>query len=64
MAPKEATSRFYFSLTFQLAGEDITKVTQINQMPLYLILNGASLLKDKRIKEMNEIKKMEQNHRK
>jgi hypothetical protein len=58
--PKEATARFYFTLTFQLAGEDITKLKQIENMSVYLVLNAASLLKDKRIQEMNELKKLEQ----
>jgi hypothetical protein len=29
-------------------------------MSVYLVLNAASLLKDKRIQEMNELKKLEQ----
>lgn len=58
--PREATARFYFTLTFALAKEDITKIKQIENMSVYLVLNTASLLKDKRIQEMNEIRKMEQ----
>ena len=58
--PKEAAARFYFGLTLQLAGEDITKIKQIENMPVYLVLNTASQIKDRRIAERNEIKKMQQ----
>jgi len=60
MGKKESTARFYFTLTFQLANEDITKIKQIDKMSVYLILNTAAHLKDKRIKEMNDLKKLEQ----
>ena len=58
--PKEATARFYFTLSIQLAGEDITKLKQMETMSTYLLLNYASYLKDKRIKELNDLKKLEQ----
>lgn len=56
---KEAAARFYFGLTLTLANEDITKIQQIENMPVYLVLNTASQIKDKRIQEQNEIKKMQ-----
>jgi hypothetical protein len=58
--PQETTARFYFTLTFNLAGEDITKIAQIEKMNVYLVLNTAAILKDKRIKEQNELRKLEQ----
>ena len=57
MAPTEATARFYFELSFTLAGDDLTKISQLNKTNMYLCLNTASLLKDRLIKEQNEMKK-------
>lgn len=54
----EATARFYFQLTHQLANEDITKFSQIEELSLYLCLNRSALIKDKMIAEQNEIKKL------
>lgn len=59
MASKENTVRFYFNLTYQLAGEDITKVQQMDDIPMYLCLNVAALLKERHDKEQEEIRKME-----
>jgi hypothetical protein len=59
MGKKESTARFYFTLTLQLANEDITKIKQIDKMSVYLVLNTASILKDKRTKEINEMKKQQ-----
>ena len=59
MASKENTIRFYFTLTYQLAGEDITKVQQMDDIPMYLCLNVAALLKERHDKEQEEIRKME-----
>ena len=56
--PSEATARFYFQLTYQLAKEDLTKFHQIEDMSVYLCLNTASLIKDKIISEQNEMKKI------
>jgi hypothetical protein len=56
--PSEATARFYFQLTYQLAKEDLTKFHQIEEMSVYLCLNTASLIKDRIISEQNEMKKL------
>lgn len=56
--PSEATARFYFQLTYQLAKEDLTKFHQIEEMNVYLCLNTASLIKDRIIQEQNEMKKL------
>lgn len=56
--PSEATARFYFQLTYQLAKEDLTKFHQIEEMSVYLCLNTCSLIKDRNIQEQNEIKKL------
>jgi hypothetical protein len=59
MGATEATLRFYFQLTYELANRDITKIEQIENTNLYLCLNTASLMKDMIIKERNELKKLE-----
>ena len=59
MGKKEAAFRYYFSITFNLAGEDITKINQIDELPLLLCLNTASLMKERMEKQMEEMKKME-----
>ena len=61
MAPSETTARFYFELTYQLSTEDITKIEQLNDMNMYLCLSTASLIKDRVIKQQNEIKQMKKN---
>lgn len=58
VASKENTIRFYFSLTYQLAGEDVTKVQQMDDIPMYLCLNVAALIKERHDKEQDEIRKM------
>lgn len=60
MDPVQSAARYYFTLTLSLANQDITKITQINQLPVYLVLNTASLLKDQRIQEQNELKKLKE----
>lgn len=54
----QATIRFYFTLTYQLCGEDITKMEQMDDVNTYLCLNVASLLKERHLKEQEEIRKM------
>ena len=58
LGPAQNTARFYFALTFNLAKEDLTKIKQIEEMPVYLVLNTASHIKDKNIAEINELKKL------
>ena len=55
----EAAARFFFELTYQLAQEDITKFEGINESNLYLCLNAASLIKDRIIKQENEMRKLQ-----
>ena len=59
MGKKEAAFRYYFSITLNLAGEDITKINQIDELPLLLCLNTASLMKERMEKQREELKKME-----
>lgn len=54
----EATARFYFQLTYQLSGDDITKFQQIESLSVYLCLNTAALIKDRIIKEQEDLKKL------
>ena len=54
----EATIRFYFALTYNLAKEDITKIQQIDELPLYLCLNTAALVKERYLKEKQELDKL------
>ena len=63
LPPSQSAARFYFDLTYQLAKEDITKMDRLNELPLYLCLNTASLLKDRFIKHQNELKKLEREQR-
>ena len=58
MDTKTTTARFYFTLIYQLAKEDITKYSEITNMNLYLCLNTASLMKEKYEREKEEIEKM------
>lgn len=58
ISPKESSSRFYFELTLSLCQEDITKFPMVEGMNVYLILNTCSVLKDRRIKEENELKQL------
>ena len=64
MASKENTIRFYFTLTYQLAGEDITKVQQMDDIPMYLCLNVAAMMKERHDKEQEEIRKIERQMKK
>ena len=59
MSKEQITARFYFALTLSLCKEDLTKIQQIEEMPVYLILNTASHIKDRQIQEMNELKKLQ-----
>jgi hypothetical protein len=59
MGKKEAAFRYYFSITLNLAGEDITKINQIDELPLLLCLNTASMMKERVQKQNEEMKKME-----
>jgi lipoprotein NlpI len=61
---KEATIRFYFALTYQLAKEDILKIEQMDSVPTYLCLNVAALMKERHDKEQEEIKKIERQMKK
>jgi hypothetical protein len=59
MGKKETTIRFYFNLTYQLATEDITKMEQIDNLSLYLCLNISALMKERFLKQKEELKKLE-----
>lgn len=59
MVASESAARFYFELTFELIKGDLTKYDQLNEQNMYLCLNAASLIKDRAIKELNELKKLE-----
>ena len=56
---RQSAIRYYFALTFQLAGEDITKMEQIDTQSLYLCLNVSSMLKERYLKQKEELKKLE-----
>jgi len=58
MAPKEATARFYFQLTYMLAKEDITKMREVEKENLYLCLSVAALIKDQNEKQKEELRKI------
>jgi hypothetical protein len=64
MGKKEAAFRYYFSITLNLAGEDITKVNQIDELPLLLCLNTSSIMKERIEKQREEMKKMEKQYKK
>jgi lipoprotein NlpI len=64
MASKENTIRFYFTLTYQLAKEDITKIQQMDDIPMYLCLNIAAMMKERHDKEQEEIRKIERQMKK
>ena len=59
MDTKGSTARFYFTLTYRLAKEDVTKLNQVENTNLYLCLNTASLMKDEIERQKQEMKKME-----
>lgn len=54
----ENTIRFYFALTYNLAKEDITKFQQIDELSLYLCLNISALVKERYLKEKQELDKL------
>jgi hypothetical protein len=58
MGKAEATIRFYFTLTYQLCKEDVTKLEQMDDVNTYLCLNVASLMKERYLKEQEELIKM------
>mgnify|MGYP003349139626 CR=1 FL=1 len=62
LSPQETTARFYFQLTFQLANDDITRMSDVENQNVYLCLSVASLLKDRAIKQNEELKKLKQNN--
>jgi len=64
MDATQATARFYFNLTYQLAKEDITKIEQVENMSLYMALNVASLMKDQYERERDEQNKLNQQMKK
>lgn len=57
--PSQMAARFFFELTYQLAKEDLTKYDRISATNLYLCLNTASLMKDRVIKQENEMRKLQ-----
>jgi hypothetical protein len=58
--PSEATARFYFQLTYLLGNENLTQYERVNDLNMYLCLNTASLIKERRLKEQEEIRKIQQ----
>ena len=58
ISPKEATARFYFTLLYRLAIEDVTKIAEVEKTNLYLCLNVASMMKDQIEREKEELEKM------
>ena len=58
MAPKEATARFYFSASLELCQDDITKMSHIDKLPIYLCLSTLARNKDIREAERREIEKI------
>lgn len=59
---KGSTARFYFTLTYRLAKEDITRFEEVENMNLYLCLNAASLMKEENEKQQEEIRKMKKSN--
>ena len=62
ISAKEATARFYFNLTYQLAKEDVTKIDEVINSNLYICLNVASIMKDRYERERDEQRKLEQKY--
>ena len=58
MAPKEATARFYFTASLELCKNDITKMSHIDKLPIYLCLSTLSRNKDIRDAERRELEKL------
>ena len=61
--PSEATARFYFQLTYLLGNENLTQYERVNDLNMYLCLNTASLIKERRLKEQEEIRKIQQKNK-
>jgi len=61
MAPSESAARFYFEVSFELVNGDITKYERLTETNMYLCLTAASLIKDRVIKQENELKKLKKN---
>ena len=59
----EGTARFYFQLTYLLAGDRVTDYDRVNDLNMYLCLNTASLIKERRLKEQEEIRKIQQKNK-
>jgi hypothetical protein len=58
VSEKDSTARFYFTLLYRLAKEDITKIDEVEASPLYLCLNVASIMKEEAEKQREEYDKM------
>jgi hypothetical protein len=58
MGKKEASARFYFALSYQLAKENILNFEQIDSQSLYLCLNICSLEKDRYETQKRELQKL------
>ena len=58
MAAREATARFYFAASLELCQNDITKMSHIDKLGIYLCLNTLSRNKDIREAERREIEKL------
>lgn len=56
--PKEAVARFYFNASVELANNDITKMKQIDSLPIYLCMNILARNKDIREAERMELEKI------
>lgn len=55
---KQAAVRFYFSLTYQLSNEDITKFEQIELLSVYLVLTTCAYKKEQYLKQKEESDKI------
>ena len=58
MDKKQTAVRFYFTLTYQLCNEDITKFEQIEQMSVYLCLTTCAYKKEQYLKQKEDMDKM------
>jgi len=58
VSSKDAAARYYFTLLYRLAKEDITKIGDVENQPLYLCLNVASIMKEEAEKQKEEFEKM------
>jgi len=55
---KEVTARYYFTLLFDLANKDVTRIEEVENLPLYLCLNTAAMKKEIREQEKAEYDKI------